>query len=487
VPEPPPPLLPIDPPGPGTLVGVVRSTRGDPVLDTEVKITPLDGKSPATTTRPDAQGFVRVDGLGPGRYLLDASHPGFAPRSFRFEVPEGKGAGPFDIVLVEGGALRVRVVGPYGAPLAEQDVRISQEYGAAVRGGATDARGEILFEHLPAGQYWVRRSGEKGPSKGTVTVRQDGTVAAVKSASEEMRTATVEPGKTIEVVFEISCGLAGTLFGPDGRPLAGAILRLTPAEFGPEGYRTVEARTDEDGGFELRGFAAGAHRPNVQVLPRRDEGQPPVPGYVVSLPVIEFVPGQVRNEVLRVPPTLLVGRITRAANGEALGGDRVQITASEVEVAEGKVVAQKGGHNMAWADDDGRFRFVGLPPGHYQIWVFALRDNLSPAMRIVDYTQGGTLEGVDFALSLRELGRVRLRVLEPDGTPATGLSFGDLVGDDTSISLHAGHVGDGVYEVSVEVGPRRISVYRKGFVPEEVAVEVPSEGVVEREVRLRAQ
>jgi len=464
-----PPLPHVDPPGSGTLVGFVRSGRGEAVRDAEVKITPLDGKSAATTTHPDAQGFVRVDGLPPGRYRLDATHPDFAPRSFFFDVAEGGGAGPLDIVLVEGGALRVRVLGAYGVALAEQAVGISHGYGGEILGGRTDARGEFLFKHLPAGQYYVHRPGENG-------------------ASEEMRTATVEPSKTVEVVFEISCGLVGTLLGPDGRPLVGAILRLTPAEFGSEGYRNVEARTDEEGRFELRGFASGMHRPNVQVLPRREEGQPPVPGYVVSLPVMEFVPGQVRTEVLRIPPSLLSGRITRADTGEALGGDRVQIQAYGVEVTEGKPPVRRGDHNMAWADDAGRFRFPGLPPGHYEIWVFPMMDkNLSQMTRIVDFTAGGTLEDVNFVLPGRKLGRVRLRVLEPDGTPATGLFFGVALEGNTSLSLNPRQVGDGVYEVEVEAGPRLLHVYRKGFRPEEVAVEVPADGVVEREVRLRAE
>jgi Carboxypeptidase regulatory-like domain len=468
-----PPMPSTDAPGPGSVTGFVRSSRGDPVLDAEVKVTPLDGKSPATAARPDAQGFVRVEGLPAGRYRLDVTHPDFASRSRYFAIPEGGGAGPFDIVLVAGGALRVRVLGAYGAALAEQDVRISRGDGvydgADIRGGRTDALGEIVFAHLLPGEYRARRPGEKG-------------------ASEEMRMATVVPGKVVDVVFEVSCGLVGTLFGPDGRPLAGATIRLTPADFGTEGYRNVEVCTNEEGGFDLHGFAAGNHRPNVQVMPRRQEGQPPVPGYVVSLPVLEFAPGQVRNEVLRVPATVLSGRITRADTGDPLRGDQVQITAHGVEVAEGKAPVQKGDLNMAWADDLGRFKFTGLPPGHYQIWVFPIGiKDLSPLTRVVDFTAGGTLLDVDVALATRKIGRVRLRVLEPDGTAATGVSFGVLFDDHSSVSLNPSRVRDGTYEMEVEAGARRISVYRKGFRPVEIDIQVPPDGVAEREVRLVAE
>ncbi|MCK6460044.1 MAG: carboxypeptidase-like regulatory domain-containing protein [Planctomycetes bacterium] len=465
-----PPMPRSDPPGPGSMIGFVRSSRGDPVLDAEVTVTPLDAKSPATSARPDAQGFVRVDGLPAGVYRLDVAHPDFASRSRHFTIPEGGGAGPFDIVLVEGGALRVRVLGAYGAALLGEDVRVSR--GDGVYDGAdlgrrrTDALGEAIFAHLLPGDYRVRRPGEGG-------------------ASEEMRMATVVPGKVVDVVFEISCGLSGTLLGPDGRPLAGAVVRLTPADFGAEGYRNVEARTNDEGLFELRGFAAGSHRPNVQVLPRREEGQAPAPGYLVSLPVLDFAPGQVRTEMLRVPATVLAGRITRADTGEALRGDEVQISAHGVEVAEGKAPVQKGDLSMAWADDLGRFRFTGLAPGHYQIWVFPIGiKDLSPLTRIVDFTAAGTLEGIDFALKSRRIGRVRLRVLEPDGTPAPGVSFGVLFNGEASVSLNPLRVRDGTYDLEVEAGTRRISVYRKGFRPLEIEVQVPSEGMAEQEVRL---
>lgn len=34
-----------------------------------------------------------------------------------------------------------------------------------------------------------------------------------RARAPSTRTSTVEPGKTVAVVFEISCGLVGTLFG----------------------------------------------------------------------------------------------------------------------------------------------------------------------------------------------------------------------------------------------------------------------------------
>jgi len=462
-----------DPPGAGSVVCFVRSSRGDPVLDALVTVTPLDAKSPATATRPDSRGFVRVEGLPAGLHRLDVAHEDFAARSRHFRIADGGGAGPFDIVLVAGGALRVRVLGAYGAALAGEDVRISRGDdawdGVDLRTGRTDALGEVLFEHMLPGDYRVRRPGEKG-------------------VSEEMRMATVVPGKIVDIVFEISCGLAGTLLDPDGRPLAGAVVRLTPAEFGTEGYRNVEARTNEEGGFEMRGFAAGKHRPNVQVFLRRQEGEPPRPGYVVSLPVLEFAPGEVRTEVLRVLPTVISGRITRADTGEALRGEEVQISAHGVEVLEGKAPVQKGDLNMAWADDRGRFTFTGLPPGHYQIWVFPIGNkDLSPLTRIADFTAGGTLGDVDFALLTRKVGRVRVRVLEPDGTAATGVSFAVLFDDRSSVSLNPSRIRDGTYEMEVEAGARRISAYRKGFEPLEIDVQVPPDGVAEKEVRLVAE
>ncbi|MHC4137091.1 MAG: carboxypeptidase regulatory-like domain-containing protein [Planctomycetota bacterium] len=411
----------------------------------------------------DPSGEISVDDLPPGRYSIEASHPGYAPRKFAFDLTAGEGAGPFFFTLTKGGALVVRVKGGGGEPLPGEFIVVRADTGAdrTAHEGLTDAEGEVRFERLPPGQHEIRRIIEEGSRTGP------------------MRTKTVVPGQTVEVVFEVSCGLTGTVTGPDGNPLVDAFVKLTPAAFGREGYRNVKTRTDGEGFFEMQGFSPGEYVLSVQVVGKVS--------YTVNVGKVELASGQVLDRPVRIAPSSLSGRITRAATGEPLGHSEVQITAKPVIVSRGKIVKTLGGSVMAFADQEGRYSFVGLQPAHYQIWIASRVPELKNIWHIVDFSAGGDLENVDFALTVRALGTLRLRVLEPDGTPATGLSFGQRSGRNSGRSLHGKEVGDGIFEFQLEVGAREVYVTRGGFVADPVNVTIKTGATEEREVQLRVR
>ena len=410
----------------------------------------------------DPSGEISVDALPPGRYSIEARHPGFAPRKFEFDLKEGERAGPFFFTLTSGGAIVVKVKGGGGEPLPGELIVVRAQTGAdpTEHEGFTDAEGEARFERLPPGDHQIRRVLEEGSRTGP------------------MRTATVVPGQVVEVAFEVSCGLTGTVTGPDGNPLVDAIVRLTPAKFGKEGYRNVKTRTDGGGSYEMQGFAPGDYVLEVQVTG-------PV-SYTVNVGKVELVSGQVLDRPIQIARSSLSGRVTRADTGEPLTSRDVQITAKPVKARGGKVLKTLGKGVMAFADKDGRYSFVGLQPGQYRIWIASHRPELRNIWHIVDFSAGGDLENVDFALTAVTLGTLRLRVLEPDGSAATGLYFSKEVGK-SSITLHGKEVGAGVYEFEMEVGARVVSVYRKGFVADLVKVNIKVGATVEREIQLRVR
>ena len=406
----------------------------------------------------DPSGEISFDGLSPGRYSIEATHPDYAPHKFDLELKEGEGAGPFFFSLKKGGALLIRVNGGVGEPLRDEAIRVRDDSNKTVAEGFTDESGEFLVERLSPGSYRVTRIVQGATGDGPT------------------RTAAIVPGETAEVVFEVSCGLTGTVLGPDGNSLAGGLVRLTPVTFGKEGYRNVKARVSLDGSYEMRGFAPGEYTLSVQVFGKT--------AYTVDVGKVTLGPGQVLDRPIRIESSSLSGRVTREDTGEPLSSRGVQIGAWRVNVRDGNVIERLGKMVMAFADKDGHYSFVGLQPGSYQIWIAPHIPELRDVKRVVDFAAGGNRKGVDFALSTRTLGTLRLRVLEPDGSPATGVTFSRATRNG-STSLHGKQVGDGIHEFPMEVGPRVVRVYRKGFIADDVVVTISARQTVEHEVQLR--
>lgn len=476
-------------PPPGVVTGTVGLVDGGPIPDARVVLRKEDKSRgfvrflEAGVLRSDARGEFRFERLAPGRYDLTAVAADLAMHRVEFDLPEREGAGPFDIRLKPGGRLLVRVVGAFDAPIPDQQVAVESEARTGLRGlgGRTDANGELLLKNLPVGPYWVRR----------VIVREElvevpGTDARTVRRTEEgpVRVTSVEEGKTAEVVFLRACGMRGTVYGRDGKPLTRAIVRLTPVKFGKEGYRSVHSNTDQRGGYEIEGFPPGEYKVTIQSLGEQH--------YVVEVGRLSFETGDIREQELRVPNRSLSGRIVAADTGKPFDRSQEGVRGSQaqarlVEVEDGKVKAWLGKHSTAFADKEGRFTFVGLEPGMYWIWFPSPTAAYSDATRIVDYTAGGDLGGLEIKLEPRRIGTLRLTVLEPDGSAATGLRFAYRASDRSTRTLFGKQVGDGTWDFPLEVGAQQVCVMRGGVEPEIVEVPIAEGETIERTVTLRVR
>lgn len=456
------------PPAPGFVIGTVRLDDGRMPLGVAVTLRGLRGKP--RTLETVADGVFRFDKVAPGTYVLTCTRADYAPRKIWFKVHETEGAGPFDVLLASGGAVLVRVIGVSRAPLPDQVVRIKADSNVHTtwgrrkpQGPRTDADGKILFEHLAPGRYVVTRA----------VVDEAGMETSDRS---DTRAVKVKEGETTEVTFELSCGLTGTVLGPDGQPLVDAIVRLTALR--PEGgyYGSLDTRTDAGGGYAFRECAPGEYRLSVQVL-----GETP---FATTVGEVTLRAGIVLDHPVAVPPTSISGRITRADTGAPLTRQQLQITAYTVELDEqGKVVRQDYG-SMAWADDDGRYVFTGLGPGTYRIWIHAWVRELRGATRILEFS-GGSLRDVDFALQSRVEGKLRLRVLGPDGKGLRGLTFLIETEENMWTDVRRRNLGEGLYEFDLQVGDRKLVVDREGFQPEPIDVTIEKGKTIDRTVTLR--
>jgi hypothetical protein len=333
--------------------------------------------------------------------------------------------------------------------------------------GRTDAEGCFLAEHLVPCSHWIERHSGSWNS-GT-------------------RTATVVPDQVTEVTFKLDSGLTGSILGPDGQPLAKALVRLTPVDFGDEGYRSYSAQADEKGAYSVEGVPTGEYAVGIQVFGPN--------GYSTRVGTVTIPVGAMLDHPVRVPSTRIAGRITRADTGKPMSNQSVQITADRVRILEdGSKDWRHESMGMAFADKDGRYAFVGLPPGHYKIWIAPFRASLRQIEHFLDLGAGQRIEDLDFAVETKRMGSLRVTVLEPDETPAKGLAFtlvkyGEAKGDLAvaySTTLFAREVGDGVYYISLERGERIVGIYREGFIPEDLKVTI-GDKVVNRTVKLRAK
>jgi hypothetical protein len=251
-----------------------------------------------------------------------------------------------------------------------------------------------------------------------------------------------------------SGGLVGTVFGPDGLPLSRAFVKLNPTfAWYKKGRRLVSTRSQSDGRYEFTAVLPGAYDLSVQVVGETS--------YVVTIGRIYIRPDLVQAYPARVPDSSLSGRVTRADDGEPLTKD-IHIRAALVEVSDGKVVRTLGKDATAWADRDGRFTFIGLPPGTYRIRILSSHPSLKGEERLVEF-DGNELARIDFALEAQRFGTLRVQVLGPDGRPAEKVHFSRSTGPNSSRTMSGKEVEPGIYEIPLAVGEQEVDAWIEGF------------------------
>lgn len=238
--------------------------------------------------RSGADGRYRLKGLRPGEVSVQADEPRYVPWA-RERVALGKGTTKtLDVPLTRGATLSGRVLDEDRRPVAEAKVVVSSG------------------EEGPAGFRLVSQAtaSELGPK---VRSHADGTFTASRLLPGENQRLTAEhpeyergkvggislqPGETrTGAVVTLRRGLVvtGTVKDPEGNPLAGAELTLSPSRivrssrggmrmqmaFGGQAD-VPPARSGADGRFELKGVAAGDWALTAKALGRATEFLDPV-------------------------------------------------------------------------------------------------------------------------------------------------------------------------------------------------------------------
>jgi len=265
------------------VTGLVMSPTG-PVSDATVRV--YSSRQLVQTTT-DSSGQYSTGGLPPGDVTAWATAPGLAttylpdadrPTENISSTEEGDTVEGVDITMPIEATFAILLEGE--APLTNGDlgglsVMLYNDSRTVGRAGLSDEAGYVEWDGLHGGQYEVLVYG------GTAGHPDDW----IRTSNGDVRTFEIEPeadhpGASVELPLAIT--LKGTVEDDDGKPIAGAIVVVTPGSGDDTGHGQEESffieTTDARGTFSLVGVPEGLWEIRSQVAPNCDTD----PGYVTS-------------------------------------------------------------------------------------------------------------------------------------------------------------------------------------------------------------
>jgi len=240
--------LKLEMPTGGIVAGVLFNANGETVPDARVwTATGGIGERHPAETRTDEIGFFRLEGLDPGGHYLFATHPayeGWVAHTV-LQLTAG-GSADWEAVLDHRPPLRIRLVDPDGAPLANHVFLVNLgawegEWGA---NGFTDVEGRGVVHPVPDGPLIVTVPGENFQESQEFALTAPDIYPSFDEV--ELRVGSAESRGT-----EIN----GTLLDVDESPIWHARLQLMSVDRSA----SFNTTTDVDGAFVLRGMAPGPY------------------------------------------------------------------------------------------------------------------------------------------------------------------------------------------------------------------------------------
>ncbi len=466
----------------GIVTGTVRNPAGSPVAGVSVQNF-SNGGAPAVT---DANGRYRVTGLRSGSYYFCAdgsSVPAGAAAPYGYlngcgylpSVPVDVQVNQTvtqDFTLTRYAALGGKLTRSDGSPAAHASVYLSDSDGYDAGFLQADAQGNWQQRVRPGSQYsacyidydatsdvWTCHSGRPwtgGQPTGDPISVTEGALTTVNDS--------LLPGASV----------TGTVTGPDGAPLADAVVSVDDQA----GFQHTQATTDSAGHYAVTGLSTGTFRVCFGAASAAPPGYPfqCYQGTAADQGpyALQLATGQhaVINRQLTIG-TAIGGRVTDAS------GTPVQSVTVRLADSAGNSVGQP-----AYTDSDGKYLFDQLFPGDYTVcfdpeYVYPRPDNGyvgscwhdQPAHHAGDPVHavaGVVSTGIDGTLVAG--GKVTGTVTDSAGNPVGGMTVQALYSDGTVITGTSTDYSDGSYQliglpavpVAVCVVPMPWDSYRAG-------------------------
>ena len=199
---------------------VIDKVTGKPVAGVKIKAVAANNSMPfGETVVSDAEGKFAIGGLTSVGHRLHAmldpaKHAGFVAGEAIVDVMGGETTSDVVIQLFKGGVLEVVVTDEKdGSPVKTALVQVTSDEGRQPVSGTTDDKGIASISVSP-GDYTVQMVYAM-PLYGMLQPNESVTVAAGKTAR-------------VEVKLEPAPKIAGTVRDPEGKPVEGAVLQVTP-------------------------------------------------------------------------------------------------------------------------------------------------------------------------------------------------------------------------------------------------------------------
>lgn len=364
-----------EPPDETTIAGVVQTDASDAIPGAAVAI--YDPDTGARRTQTDAEGRFQVRGLDVNKvYRVSATADGMNEA-----VEEAVAPGRHNLTLVLSSLSSVRgevVDGANASPITEFDVA----YLEVVPASLAEWRLQALREGVP----WERVSDASGRFVlDTVKSERPFAVAARAAGygTEFVACAPIAPGASADGVV-ISLGPAarvtGVVLDPAGAPLAGATVSVG----GSERTLVEAARSDANGRFSIDDAPAAplVLRSVHSAYADAEATAAASPGAVVEVKLVHGEAGEIEG-------TVTAGEVPQP-------GQKVIVSARP-----GSAGAGKGGETTT--DEQGRYRFGGLPAGEYDVIAMFTDDPANPdaaqTLTLPAQVEAGAVTIVNFPFS----------------------------------------------------------------------------------------
>jgi hypothetical protein len=336
----------------------------------------VDYSDAALSTQTDATGRFRLTVKRPVAHTVRFEARGLAGRT----VEKARPGTPLDVALTKGGVIEGTVRdGGSGQPVAQVRVQARAEMAlslpweatAGVSETVTDAKGRFRLEGLGSGTHsvWARARGLGGG-------RKSGAI----------------PGRPADLYLFPGATLSGTVWGPGGARVAGAVVRAEPDT--PAWRASLPpVVSDAQGHYQIDGLDAG----NYRLVARHKDF---APGLVVAVAIERG--GDAQADIALDKGSRLAGRLV-AGPQQAVAG---RVTIQEID---GQPAPQALRDVLrAETGADGRFRMEMLPAGGHVLGVTA--PGYAPKRVEANVPPGGgdvDLGDVELETGLAIRGRVR--------------------------------------------------------------------------------
>ncbi len=230
------------------LRGHVYTADGRPAVGATLTLVgpgPAGGKPPGTVAGEDGRFEFPVHAPGKGWRLAAAHPPTGQSAELGLDLPEIESIPEVDVHLEERPALEGRVLAPSGAPVEGASVRLVRLAPLELGAWSPDSPAGVATTDAD-GRY---RLPDLTPGPARLVVQAEGFPARWIDLAIE-----ADRARMLDVDLAAGTSIAGTVTGPDGRPVAGAVVRLVRAKTAPDDPgEERHARTGGAGRWRIEG------------------------------------------------------------------------------------------------------------------------------------------------------------------------------------------------------------------------------------------